>query len=225
MIINKYGVKLTRLTKNDIELVRNKRNSEAIRNTMIYQKKISPEEQLRWFNTIDNLYNIYLLIHIDGKTVGLINGKDADFEQRTSQGGIFIWDTNYLNSIVPSLCAIIMHDYNFHICEFEKTFIKVLKSNQSAINFNKLIGYKIDQDDPSKAYYECSIERNYYYEKVGKFRKSLGKIYGDYEPLNKDDFSFCDLSDEDVVKYFGGLPPYLREKVNTVLEKENRILL
>jgi len=225
MIINKYNVQLTRLTKEDIELVREKRNSEAIREKMVYQKKVSSDQQLEWFDSIDNINNIYFLIHFEGKKIGVINGKNADFVNRTSEGGIFIWDENYLNSIVPSLCAIIMHDYNFHICEFEKTFIKVLRNNTVAINFNKLIGYKIDIDNLSKPYLECSIHRDYYYDKITKYRNAIGKMYNDYEPLNKEDFSFEGVSDEDLRRYFGELPEYLIEKVNSVLIRENRNLL
>ena len=162
---------------------------------------------------------------LKGKKIGIINGKNADFQKRISEGGIFLWDEEYLNSIVPSLCAIIMHDYNFHICEFEKTFIKVLKNNISAINFNKLIGYKIDSEDPSQPYLECSIHRDYYFDKITKYRNAIGKLYNDYEPLNKYDFSFKENSDEDIKRYFGELPKYLIEKVNSVLELENRNLL
>lgn len=225
MIINKYGIRLTRLKENDLELVRQKRNSKAIRERMIYQKEITREDQKKWFKTIDNINNIYLLIHVDDKPVGLINGKDADFEKKISEGGIFIWEESYLNSIVPSLCAIIMHDYNFHICEFEKTYINVLKNNDSALKFNKLIGYIIEDENPGKPFYTCSIHRNYYYERIEKYRKALGKMYNDYEPLNKDDFSFDGTSDEDLIRYFGGLPQYLKDKVNTVLEQEGRNLL
>ena len=222
MIINKYNVKLTRLTKEDIELVREKRNSEAIREKMVYQGQVTSEQQEEWFKSIDNIHNIYFLIHFEGRKIGVINGKNADFESRTSEGGIFIWDENYLNSIVPSLCAIIMHDYNFHVCEFKQTFIKVLRNNTSAINFNKLIGYKTDKDNPLKPYLECSIHRNYYYEKITKYRKIIGKMYDDYEPLNKENVSFKGVFDDNVKRYYGELPQYLIEKINTVLIRENR---
>ena len=67
MIINKYGVKLTRLTLDDIELVREKRNSDTIREKMVYQEQVSKQQQLEWFRSIDNVNNIYLLIHVEGK--------------------------------------------------------------------------------------------------------------------------------------------------------------
>jgi hypothetical protein len=45
MIINKYGVKLCRLQEEDLELVRNKRNSLPVRRNMFFQKTITSEMQ------------------------------------------------------------------------------------------------------------------------------------------------------------------------------------
>jgi RimJ/RimL family protein N-acetyltransferase len=225
MIINKYNIKLTRLTIDDLELVRNMRNSEDIKRRMIFQKEITKEQQIDWFKNIDNFNNVYFLINTKGKKIGVINGKNADFVNKTSEGGIFIWDKNYLNSIIPSLCAIIMHDYNFHICEFNSTYVKVLKDNKTAINFNKSIGYEIIDENPHGNFYLCELTRDKYIDQIEKHRKSLGKLYNDIEPLNGNDFTFSNLSDEDIKRYFGPLPKYLIDKVNMVLKKENRLTL
>ena len=57
MIIRKYGISLERLTEEDIELVRQHRNSEFIRKRMFYQKMITEEEQKKWFQSINNDFN------------------------------------------------------------------------------------------------------------------------------------------------------------------------
>ena len=50
----KYGITLERLKKEDIELVRQWRNSDPVRMNMNYQEIISPEKQLEWFHSINN---------------------------------------------------------------------------------------------------------------------------------------------------------------------------
>lgn len=225
MIIKKYNITLTRLDISDIELLRQKRNSQSIRERMIFQNQITKKQQLEWFKSIDNFYNLYLVICYEGKKIGIINGKNANFKTKTSEGGIFIWDEEYINSIVPALCSIIMHDYNFYVCEFEKTYIKVLKSNTSAITFNKLFGYEILNEQVKNNYYDCELTKDRYAERISKYRKAIANLFNDYGVLEVENFSFSNVSDEDLRRLYCNLPDYLKEKLNSVLMAENRITL
>lgn len=223
MIIEKYGIRLERLTSADLELVRNKRNQDSIRKKMIFQDIITEEQQKAWFESIDTIHHLYFIVSVDGLKIGLVNGKNTDFVNRVSEGGIFIWDENHLYSIIPSYCSIIMHDYNFLICEFEKTVIKVLKSNLNAIQFNKTFGYELVSETDDFGIYQLKRER--YLQKIEKFRKAIGHATGDAEPLGESDFSFSNVSDEELKRLYLPLPVYLREKANLILKKENRNLL
>src|ERR1017187_6809502 len=111
MLIRKYGITLKRLKEEDIELVREMRNSAAIRSTMAYREQITPEMQKKWFESINNKFNGYFMIIHEGTKIGLINGKNIDFEKRTCEGGIFLWDENYKDTIIPALASIIMNDW------------------------------------------------------------------------------------------------------------------
>ncbi|MBE7443353.1 MAG: hypothetical protein HS119_12980 [Flavobacteriales bacterium] len=225
MIIKKYNIELHRLDINDLELLRQQRNSQNIRERMVYQEIISEQQQLEWFNSIDNFNNLYLIIHYQGKKIGVINGKNANFEDKTSEGGIFIWDEEYINSIVPALCSIIMHDYNFYVCEFEKTFIKVLKNNVAAITFNKLFGYEVIEDSSDSKFYNCVLTKERYIERINKYRKSITNLYNDEGVLEIENFSFGNVSDDELIRLYSNLPIYLKEKLNSVLITEGRITL
>ena len=225
MIIKKYNIELHRLDITDLELLRQKRNSHNIRERMVYQEIISEKQQLDWFKSIDNIHNLYLIIHYQGKKIGVINGKNANFEAKTSEGGIFIWDEEYLNSIVPALCSIIMHDYNFYVCEFEKTFIKVLKNNAAAITFNKLFGYEILDENTTDNFYNCVLTRERYIERINKYRKSITNLFYDEGVLEIENFSFTNVSDKELIRLYRSLPTYLKEKLNSVLKAEGRTLL
>lgn len=225
MIIKKYNIELSRLDMNDIELLRQKRNSQKIRERMVFQEIISEKQQLDWFRSIDNFHNLYLIIHYEGKQIGVINGKNADFETKTSEGGIFIWDEEYINSIVPALCSIIMHDYNFYVCEFEKTFIKVLKNNAAAITFNKLFGYEILDENTTDNFYNCVLTKERYIERINKYRKVIANLFQDEGVLEVENFSFSNIVDEELIRLYSDLPVYLKEKLHSVLKAEGRITI
>lgn len=142
MLIKKYGLVLKEVEREDLELIRQYRNTDIIKNKMIYRKQISREEQLRWFDSIRNSQHFYFLIYKNDSAIGLINGKNIDFNERTSEGGIFVWneDRNYETSITAS---IILNDWNFFINNFKKNYAQVIKSNKKAIAYNEFMGYVI----------------------------------------------------------------------------------
>jgi len=50
MKLHNYGLTLSRLTRNEIEFVRQKRNSEEVRRYMEFREEITPEMQQQWFD-------------------------------------------------------------------------------------------------------------------------------------------------------------------------------
>jgi hypothetical protein len=78
LTIEQYGVKLRRLQIEDIELVRFWRNQEHVVKNMEFKRQITSEEQLIWFNSINNIANYYFMIEFEGKDIGVINVKNVD---------------------------------------------------------------------------------------------------------------------------------------------------
>lgn len=174
MIIQAYGIQLKRLTADYIELVRGHRNSEAIRNTMEYREIISPEMQQQWFREIDNERNNYMLIFVDEKPIGLISGTQIDWQNGiTGNGGIFIWDSNFLETVYPARAAVLMTDLGFYL-GIQKSFAKILRDNLKSISFNTSLGYVLlpNQEEVYNQQYELTAER--YFSSVQKLRKILG---------------------------------------------------
>ena len=73
MKISKYGIDLVRLTEEDIEMLRQWRNSPQIQQFMEYREEITAEMQKKWFDSINNVNNFYFIIHFEGQKIGLIN--------------------------------------------------------------------------------------------------------------------------------------------------------
>lgn len=224
MRIVKYNISINRLKEEDIELVRVQRNSDNIRNFMDYQENISPDMQKKWFQSINNIYNNYFIINYQNEQIGLINGKNSDFEKRTSEGGMFIWDSEYIDSIIPAMCSVIMSDYNFLINGFEYNYIKILKTNLKAIEYNKLLGYELCNDYTSDNHYQWyKLSKENYLKNVSKIRKGIGVATSDYEPLSLDSIDFKDDSNEEIERLYMPLPEFMRKNVDIILKRDKRV--
>ena len=144
LTIEQYGVKLIRLQQEDIELVRYWRNQSDIANYMEYRNYITPSAQIKWFNSIKNKYNYYFIIEFDNKKVGLINSKDYNPEFGFGEGGIFIWDKNYIDSYVAVFSTLCLLNFVFFTLKLNvKSIARILKNNHKAVNYNQQIGYKL----------------------------------------------------------------------------------
>lgn len=143
MEISNYGVTLRRLTEDKIEMIRNWRNDPKIAQYMEYKEYISPEMQKKWFDKINNDNNYYFLIVVDNKEIGLINIRDIDYEKREGEGGIYIYDDEYLNSDISFRSVLLLFDFGFEKLGLEQITAHVLKSNKRAIKYNIAIGYQI----------------------------------------------------------------------------------
>jgi RimJ/RimL family protein N-acetyltransferase len=161
LILEQYGVKLIRLQKEHIEIVRYWRNQSDITNFMEYKNYITPKAQLKWFANINNELNYYFIIEFENKKIGLINAKDYNTQSGFGEGGIFIWDKHYIDSfaaVFSSLCLL-----NFVFFELKlsaKSVARILKTNPTAINYNKRIGYKLipNQENIDNQLYELTLE-------------------------------------------------------------------
>ena len=67
MIVEQYGLKYSRVTGQDLEILRYWRNQSYIRNTMQFKEYISPLMQKAWFQKINNKNNYYFIIQHEQK--------------------------------------------------------------------------------------------------------------------------------------------------------------
>lgn len=174
MIVEAYGIKLQRLTADDIELVRQHRNSEIIRNTMEYREPITAEMQKKWFESIDNEQNNYMLIMVENHPIGLISGTQIDWERGvTNNGGIFIWDTNYVETVYPARAALLLTDLGFFF-GMKKNFVRILRDNLKSISFNLSLGYKLIPNQQNVYNQQYELTPQSYFSNVEKLRPLLG---------------------------------------------------
>jgi RimJ/RimL family protein N-acetyltransferase len=179
MIVNGFGIQLTRLRHEHIEMVRQKRNSKKISQYMEFREEITPEMQEKWFQSVNNKFNNYFLIQFNGEHVGMIYGADVNWEKgETANGGIFIWEGKWLETEIPLASSLMLTETSF-LLGLERTYIKVLNDNFRAISFNKNLGYEILPDQKKNYNQKYVLTKENYYKKAERFRKQFVKQYGD----------------------------------------------
>lgn len=176
-LIENYGITLTQLTHDKIEMVRRWRNDPKIQQYMEYREEITPEMQEKWFKKIssDNT-NLYFVLSVDGKDIGLMNIKDIDYDKKTGETGVFIWDDDYLNHDYGVRGGLCIHDFAFNELGLESLHGHTLENNKRANRMNKFLGYKMlpDQDGvENKAFW---LNKADYFAKTEKVKKLLRKI-------------------------------------------------
>lgn len=185
MIVEQYGIKYSRVTEQDIELIRYWRNQPFIRDTMQFKEYITAEMQVEWFKKINNKYNYYFIIEADDKKIGVINCKDTDPisskdivpTNRVAEGGIFIWDKNYWGTPVPVLASLTVLECIYEVLSASaRSVIVVAKNNTRALIFNKLLGYEIFEEYKNDLFYKLILTKEHYFERTCKLKKAA-KLY------------------------------------------------
>lgn len=160
MRVYKYGIVLERLKERDIELVRQWRNSDTVRLNMEYRELISEEQQKAWYRSVNNLNNNYLLIYYKGEKIGLLNDKNIDWENRSSESGLFLGRTEYYSTFVPYLVSVAGIELNFHFLNWNRQYAHIMRTNPNAIKYNMQLGYRLmpGQEEIENQLYEMSRE-------------------------------------------------------------------
>ncbi|MFO8130068.1 MAG: GNAT family N-acetyltransferase, partial [Bacteroidales bacterium] len=169
MELFKYGITLRRLTEDDLELVRKWRNSEKIRRFMEYRDEITADMQKEWFKSITNKDNFYFIIEYKGEKIGLINTSNADYNDMSSEGGIFLWDDTYYETFVPVWASLLLLETSIFVLNARRSYIKTLKDNERAKKLNARLGYQQmpGQEEVYNQKYELTRE---------SFVKNAGKL-------------------------------------------------
>jgi UDP-4-amino-4,6-dideoxy-N-acetyl-beta-L-altrosamine N-acetyltransferase len=176
MQLIKYGITLESLTEQDLELVRNWRNSNHVRLNMEYQTIIDSKMQSNWFNSLDKNNNLYFTILQNSKKIGLINLKDIDWEICEAEAGIFIGDTEYLNTLTPVLATICIMEYAFETLRLKTLKAKIATNNLKAILFNENIGYRKQGGHSENNFLYYETNEVLFKECTKNLRKTLDKL-------------------------------------------------
>ncbi len=209
MIVKKGNISFRRLTLDDIELVRNWRNSKQVNQYMEFRNFITPEMQLAWFHSINNNQNLYFIFEYKGEKIGVFNGKDIDWEKGTMETGIFIAEEKYTNTELPLLAVLSFGELGLRVFSMN-SYAHMLKSNKRAIRYNKLLGFELceGQENAENQLYKLNRER--FFNRTKLLRPALYKLMG-----VKDTVVVFDHADHE-----SGFKDFLISKIDVSVIKE-----
>jgi len=176
MKLIRYGITLQRVTIEDLELIRSWRNSDQIRQNMIFREEITPEMQIKWFESINNYNNFFYIIEYDNKKIGLIDNKNTNWEAGQTHSGLFIYDSAYWDTYIPVGASLILMQIGYCLLQMKETRIKVLKNNQKAIIYNQQLGFNIIDNNTPDKYYEMVQYAESFNKKTKNLHKALIKL-------------------------------------------------
>jgi UDP-4-amino-4,6-dideoxy-N-acetyl-beta-L-altrosamine N-acetyltransferase len=183
MKLIRYGVTLKRISAEDLELVRFWRNSQKIRDNMIYREYITPEMQKKWFDSINNYNNFFYIIQVNNDSIGLIDNKNTDWTMGTTESGLFLYDEKYYNTYIPIAASFILIEVGFYILNGKDARIKVLRTNKKAINYNTRLGFvPINIEDADNQFIEFILTKENLQKKTLKLRNALKSIHSSLDP-------------------------------------------
>lgn len=170
MIIQKYGVVLRKLeNREDLELVRQWRNSTEVSQFMFFNDYITSEMQSNWFTKISNIHNHFFIVEFENKKIGLINLKDINYDTKEAESGFFIGESAYRDSTIGVQAYFALLDFAFEELHLEKIIAHVRTDNKKAIAFNKGTGFVVSNENEEL----YTLEKMNYFKKTDRIKKLL----------------------------------------------------
>jgi hypothetical protein len=205
MIVRQYGIVLRRLQESDLEMVRTHRNRPEIQKGMFYQDYITSEQQKKWFKDINNYNNFYFIVERDGVPLGLINGRDVDYEAGTSEGGIFLWGTPDQIDDLAFLSSVIILELTFMLLKLKVTYARIRADNRTQLKYNRFFGFEIKelQDSPDEV--QLELDAATYLTKRPQLLKYAEMLSGHQSNLSWESLELS-AEDEAFAKAMGFIP-------------------
>ncbi len=182
MNYSRYGITFHFLREEDIELVRQWRNDPVVANNYEYREHITPEMQMAWFKSVNNINNLYTIIEYQGEKIGVINIKNINWDERVCEGGIFLPDPKYHQTFIPAVISYITTEIIFCVFEWNVSQARVLKDNKSVQAFVKMLGYELmpGQEEVNNQLYHATLES--FEKRAPKIKKAVAALIGNDEP-------------------------------------------
>ncbi|MGB0898601.1 MAG: UDP-4-amino-4,6-dideoxy-N-acetyl-beta-L-altrosamine N-acetyltransferase [Psychrobium sp.] len=128
------------ITEQDIELVRQWRNSQRVNSQMLNQQMITQESQRAWFESIkNNSSQKHFLCLLDQRPVGVLNF--VDITNDDCEWGCYIGEERVLPGIGLVLEAAALY-YSFNHLNIKLLNANVLADNKGPQAMHRLFGYQ-----------------------------------------------------------------------------------
>lgn len=156
-------ISLRLLESDDIELVRNWRNSPDVAPYMYNETHIGEEQQIKWFEKISNENSsVYWIIEFEGKKLGLASLTGIDKTLSSCYWAFYLGDLSVRGGGIGAKIEYNVLEYVFNELKLNKLRCEVFISNDKVIKMHEKFGFR------REAYYrEHCLKNNQKLDVVG----------------------------------------------------------
>lgn len=158
--MNKDVIFFEKLSDKYILQLREYRNSEFVKNNMIFDEYISVEDQLKWWGQQKiNNKSQFFLIFLNSEPCGLLSFTNIDLTTRKAEFGLFLFEEKYSNIGISLFAEYFSINYMFDNLDLNKIYLNVIDFNKKTISLHKNFGFSIDailRDDILKNNQYCN---------------------------------------------------------------------
>lgn len=156
-------IELRDIQADDIEMIRNWRNSKEVSQYMYTEDFISPEQQKKWFEKISKESNSkYWIIEFDNKPLGLVSISEISKVYDSCFWAFYLGDSSVRGAGIGSKIEYNILKYVFEELGLNKLRCEVLTNNPSVIAMHEKFGFR------REAFYREHVCKNgQYFDVVG----------------------------------------------------------
>jgi UDP-4-amino-4,6-dideoxy-N-acetyl-beta-L-altrosamine N-acetyltransferase len=137
------NIKLIDIQKDDIELIRNWRNSEDVSKYMYNDSIITQEQQENWFKYIQNSSTSkYWLIEYDNVKIGVVNLTGIDKTLQSCYWAFYLGEISSRGAGIGGEIEYTILDYVFNTLKLNKLRCEVFVSNEKVIKMHEKFGFR-----------------------------------------------------------------------------------
>lgn len=156
-------IELKDMTQDDIEMVRNWRNSPDVARYMYTEDQITAEQQQRWFDKIKNdLTCRYWVIWYNEKPLGVASLMGINKELSSCYWAFYLGDVSVQGAGIGSKVEYNVLEYVFNELKLNKLRCEVLTFNDKVITMHEKFGFR------REAFYRQHVK------KEGKWQDAVG---------------------------------------------------
>ena len=138
-------VEFLKIREENLEMIRNWRNSPEVSNYMYTDDFITVDQQKIWFRQIkDDPTKKYWIIKVDNKYVGVVNLYDIDKRNKRCYWAYYLAESSIRGKGLGRLIELNIIKYIFEDLGLNKLCCEVLSFNEIVVKIHKKYGSKIE---------------------------------------------------------------------------------
>lgn len=160
---HRYGVSLSKFIESDIEMVRQWRNTPKISQQMLDKTYITEKQQQTWYQRlIQDESQQYFLAYFKEQAIGVVSLTKIDLLGGTAEPGMYIYNDDFINNIVPFCVAFALNDFAFEELQLKRLYGKIYHTNRASIRFHEASGYQVDKHDENTGLQLIHLDKQAY---------------------------------------------------------------